>query len=424
MGETPIPESALIGRREELVGLISTTLQAATSFQAVIDFCDRMKLPMGNAQGISNSKRLYVRERIKTLEDSQLIALGLQVAQEFSGKTYDLGEFFHLLRESLDAQPVTRLTRGKILSELDWGGMELFPAQARPVALSKLWPGKTLPNDKNWSGETYLNSEYLELCGILDCSRYSFNALLEALVHPEQRDGEDQLRLVETLNQHLRPDNYELQHVGKLSGQPIYKVGPARGGVGGSPKNIIFAADGPKPEIVFRDGINNDIEIVKNAEFCLIYNWPLNEDASAGASWPAGGKNNKTSLTKLPPEGRSASDCSSPWTTRRNGTYLRPTTGISRVRARNCQRSSRKFTCTTTLTPPGSSRARRTWNGKGWISSCYSAVAFESCWKWTANNTTRPQMGPLRQSSTQRWSPPTANSNWPATSSIALAVWK
>lgn len=84
------------------------------------------------------------------------------------------------------------------------------------------------------------------------------------------------------MNQHLRPDNYELQHVGKLSGQPIYKVGPARGGVGGSPKNIIFAADGPKPEIVFRDGINNDIEIVKNAEFCLIYNWPLNED---GLSW-------------------------------------------------------------------------------------------------------------------------------------------
>lgn len=94
MGETPIPESALIGRREELVGLISTTLQAATSFQAVIDFCDRMKLPMGNAQGISNSKRLYVRERIKTLEDSQLIALGLQVAQEFSGKTYAWASFF------------------------------------------------------------------------------------------------------------------------------------------------------------------------------------------------------------------------------------------------------------------------------------------------------------------------------------------
>lgn len=282
MGEAPIPESALIGRREELVDLISTTLQAATSFQAVIDFCDRMKLPMGNAQGISNSKRIYVRERIKTLEDSQLIELGLRVAQEFSGRTYELSEFFHQLREALDDRPITRLTRGKILSELDWGGLELFPGLARPDASSKVWPGKTLSSDKDWHNVTYLNSKYLELCGMLECSRYNFNALLEALVHPEHRDGEDLLQLVETLNQHLRPDNYELQHVSSLSGRPVYKVRPARGGVGGSPKNIIFAADGPKPEIVFRDAINNDIEIVKNAEFCLVYNWPLDE---GGLSW-------------------------------------------------------------------------------------------------------------------------------------------
>jgi len=38
MGEAAIPEPSLIGRREELVGLISTTLQGATSFRPVIDF--------------------------------------------------------------------------------------------------------------------------------------------------------------------------------------------------------------------------------------------------------------------------------------------------------------------------------------------------------------------------------------------------
>lgn len=280
MGETAIPESSLIGRREELVDLISTTLQGATSFRHVIDFCDRMKLPMGDAQGISNSKRLYVRERIKTLEDSQLIALGIRVTHEFSGKTYDLSEFFHLLRE-LDDRPVTRLTRGKILDELDWG-LELFPDKERPNQLSKVWPGKKLPDDTDWYDNTYLNSKHLEQCGMLECSRYNFTALLEAIVHPECREGEEQLKLVETLNRHLRPDNYELQHVSTLSGRPVYKVRPARGGVGGSPKNIIFAADGPKPELVFRDAINNDIEIVKNAEFCLIFNWPLDED---GLSW-------------------------------------------------------------------------------------------------------------------------------------------
>lgn len=118
--------------------------------------------------------------------------------------------------------------------------------------------------------------------GKSSCSRSNFTALLEAIVHPECREGEEQLQLVETLNRHLRPDNYELQHVSNLSGRPVYKVRPARGGVGGSPKNIIFAADGPKPELVFKDAINNDIEIVENAEFCLVYNWPLDED---GLSW-------------------------------------------------------------------------------------------------------------------------------------------
>ena len=53
-------------------------------------------------------------------------------------------------------------------------------------------------------------------------------------------------------------------------------------GVTSPPKNLIFAANGPKPELVLRDAINNDIEITKNAEFCLVYLRPLTED---GLSW-------------------------------------------------------------------------------------------------------------------------------------------
>lgn len=49
----------------------------------------------------------------------------------------------------------------------------------------------------------------------------------------------------------------------------------AGGGVHGPTKNLIFAANGPKPEIVLRDAVSNNLEIVKNAEFCLIYEEPL-----------------------------------------------------------------------------------------------------------------------------------------------------
>lgn len=53
-------------------------------------------------------------------------------------------------------------------------------------------------------------------------------------------------------------------------------------GVAGDLKNLIFAADGPKPRIVLRDAINNVIEIVENAAYCLVYDRPL---AEHGLTW-------------------------------------------------------------------------------------------------------------------------------------------
>lgn len=61
-------------------------------------------------------------------------------------------------------------------------------------------------------------------------------------------------------------------------------VSRARGirGVDGELKNLIFAADGPKPRIVLKDAINNVIEIVDGADRCLVYDRPLPPD---GLTW-------------------------------------------------------------------------------------------------------------------------------------------
>jgi very-short-patch-repair endonuclease len=48
-------------------------------------------------------------------------------------------------------------------------------------------------------------------------------------------------------------------------------------GVDSPAKNLIFAANGPKPEMVLRDAVSNDILITKNAEFCLVYDRPITE---------------------------------------------------------------------------------------------------------------------------------------------------
>ena len=61
-----------------------------------------------------------------------------------------------------------------------------------------------------------------------------------------------------------------------------YKVHLTGKGVGKEVKNIIFSADGPKPEIVLSDSVSNDIEIVKNAEYCLVYDRPIH---SHGLLW-------------------------------------------------------------------------------------------------------------------------------------------
>ncbi|WP_189115733.1 hypothetical protein [Pilimelia terevasa] len=60
----------------------------------------------------------------------------------------------------------------------------------------------------------------------------------------------------------------------------VARLGPS--GVSGALKNLIFAADGPKPRIVFRDAINNDIAVVENEQYCLVYDRPLEP---GGLTW-------------------------------------------------------------------------------------------------------------------------------------------
>ncbi|MFD9535795.1 hypothetical protein [Streptomyces sp. NPDC060010] len=53
-------------------------------------------------------------------------------------------------------------------------------------------------------------------------------------------------------------------------------------GVDGTLKNIVFASNGPKPVIVLSEMIDGAIEIVENADACLVYDRPLPE---AGLTW-------------------------------------------------------------------------------------------------------------------------------------------
>jgi hypothetical protein len=47
-------------------------------------------------------------------------------------------------------------------------------------------------------------------------------------------------------------------------------------------RNLIFAANGPKPRIVLRDAVSNIIEIIENEQYCLVYDRPL---TAQGLTW-------------------------------------------------------------------------------------------------------------------------------------------
>ncbi len=123
--------------------------------------------------------------------------------------------------------------------------------------------------------------DFFELVGAVGLSERRFRRILEEVVHPEVRTEEDQKHLIELMNPLLVRDGFELLPVEQMSGYPVYRV-IKKGGVAGQSKNLIFAANGPKPEIVLIDAINNDIEIVKNQEFCLVYDRPIGLD---GLRW-------------------------------------------------------------------------------------------------------------------------------------------
>jgi hypothetical protein len=127
-------------------------------------------------------------------------------------------------------------------------------------------------NNNDWDDHYFLYT-YLEL---LKCEDEVFCKFLENCVHPIVQPNEQAVdKLLSIFNDHLKHDGYIAREASKISGNSVYKVVRLKGGVQGNVKNLIFAANGLKPEIVLVDSVNNDIQIVKNEEYCLVYDKPI-----------------------------------------------------------------------------------------------------------------------------------------------------
>ncbi|WBP89192.1 AbiJ-related protein [Kitasatospora cathayae] len=133
------------------------------------------------------------------------------------------------------------------------------------------------PND--WEADWIWTDPRLALA---DGDEYLLLFLAEML-HPAVRTDAtevEQLRIF--INAALIHDGYELAETDSISGAPVFAPRPIGSGVPGTMKNLFFASNGPKPDFVLGDAINNDILVVRNGDSCLQYDRPL---SASGLTW-------------------------------------------------------------------------------------------------------------------------------------------
>ncbi len=132
-------------------------------------------------------------------------------------------------------------------------------------------------NPEDWPAETLF-----EQLGAYDSSDRRFALFLEGLASADVRpDDAAQRRFVACVNVPLKTCGVELRETDTKGGYPVFTVVSLHAARKGRPKNLIFAS-AEKPDLRFRDALNNDIEIVTNADKVLVYDRPIGID---GLRW-------------------------------------------------------------------------------------------------------------------------------------------
>jgi hypothetical protein len=247
--------------------------------------CVELGLAPGEESESFSSKRHYVLRRLQPLSQEETIQVGRQTLERFS--SFRLQETLDLIDPPGDGA-ISAITRRRLIDDVSNTGNLTGDMDLREF-LNRIFPLSELPYDDGSFLRTTLDSavyqhmirnddwsykDFFEAANVIKLSEQRFRLLLEEIVHPEVRIGDDQKRFVELINLHLLRDGFELLPVEETSGYPVYRV-VRKGVAAGRYKNLIFAANGPKPELVLADALNNDIRIVRNQEYCLVYDLPV-----------------------------------------------------------------------------------------------------------------------------------------------------
>ena len=128
-------------------------------------------------------------------------------------------------------------------------------------------------NPGDWSAELLFDR-----LGAYESPDRRFATFLEGLASADVRPDETAQRdFVACVNVPLRNCGVELRETAIEGGYPVFMIVSLHGAIRGRPKNLIFASP-EKPDLRFRDALDNDIEIVTNADNVLVFDRPIGVD--------------------------------------------------------------------------------------------------------------------------------------------------
>jgi len=243
--------------------------------------CDELGLnPAFDDPNISKAK--YIEQRLPHEPERMRI-----VAGKFLKYVSDLGfitnpasihDIEDILWSEQNAPTIPRKVRHSVAKELSDGC--LFVEGGRFIqSLKRLWPIATMPAEPNdpYFGGTLEDGIIKHMMrnpndwdawalfsrlGAFEASDRRFALLLELLMSADVRGDESQQRkFVERLNPILVACGVELREMGDDGGYPVFLLMSKSQGVAGRPKNIVFASR-VKPDLRFKDAVNNDLEVV------------------------------------------------------------------------------------------------------------------------------------------------------------------
>lgn len=283
----------LVGLRNILEPLI-VGLKDAGTHTMLPAFCEELGLPAPDEEG---SKRERMEASFNAVADEDLPAVALRFLARNRTGAVTRNRIQEILWADSASPEIPKRMRREVARAME---SESLYGDARRFdeLLDRLWILDTDPwsgilgkpaglrqeiqqhvhhHPEDWSAEVLFDN-----LGAYECSDRRFALFLEGLASADVRPDEAaQRRFVACVNVPLRSCGVELRETGMEGGYPVFTVASLHTGVRGRPKNLIFASP-QKPDLRFRDALDNDIEIVTNADQVLVYDRPIGMD---GLRW-------------------------------------------------------------------------------------------------------------------------------------------